>query len=336
MRVLVTGGTGSVGREAVRRLIDHDHDVTVIGRTPDIEIEGGTYRQCDIVDFDCLTDCVQGMDAVVHLAAIPNPGMGTGQAIFHVNCTGTFNVYRAAADAGIRRIVSASSINALGYNFGIKFPEGQLRYFPIDEAHPRYTTDPYSFSKAMIESVGRYMWRREGLTSLFLRFPAVYDLDAGEDAILMRFVARCRRQTAEVLAMDAPARCARVREIVARFEAKARAREWEEGFDLSFPDAYVMFGRSNFWTSLDVRDAARAIEMGLREDYAGSHAVYVTDTHNFVGLPSRQLAGVFFPEVTTWKAPVTGTEALVSTDRVRALIGFEPQYPFETYGLDGS
>ena len=43
-------------------------------------------------------------------------------------------------------------------------------------------------------------------------------------------------------------------------------------FDLTFPDAYIMFGRSNFWTSLDVRDAAQAIERALTCDLQGSHA----------------------------------------------------------------
>ncbi len=161
MRVLVTGGTGAVGREAVKRLVAHDHDVTVIGRTPDLAIPGASYRQCDIVDFGCLTECVKGMDAIVHLAAIPNPGLDTGEAIFYVNDTGTFNVYRAAANAGIGRIVSASSINALGYNFGTK--RFRLQYFPMDEAHPSYTTDPYSFSKQIMEEIGYYFWRREDL-----------------------------------------------------------------------------------------------------------------------------------------------------------------------------
>ncbi len=96
-----------------------------------------------------------------HLAAVRHPGLAPEHTIFHINVAGTFNVFRAAADAGVRRVVCASSINALGYNFGIKFPEGQLRYFPIDEAHPTYTTDVYSFSKGMIEEVGAYFWRRK-------------------------------------------------------------------------------------------------------------------------------------------------------------------------------
>ena len=62
MRVLVTGGTGAVGREAVKRLVAHDHDVTVIGRRPGFNIEGAAYRQCDIVNFARLTEVIEGMD----------------------------------------------------------------------------------------------------------------------------------------------------------------------------------------------------------------------------------------------------------------------------------
>jgi nucleoside-diphosphate-sugar epimerase len=333
MRILITGGMGEIGRPTVRWLLDRGHDVRVLDIDIDDPIPGAECRKVDITDFDALTSQMVGIEGVVHLAAIRHPGLAPEHQIFHVNVGGTFNVLRAAVDAGVERAVCASSINALGYNFGIRYPEDQLRYFPIDEAHPTYTTDPYSYSKKTIESIGRYFWRREGLPSLFLRFPAVYNLDV-KDALLTEAVRTCRARTAEVMAMDEPSRTQRAQEIVARFKQKGQARDWEDGFNFDFPDAKIMFGYSNFWTSLDVRDAARAIELGLQQDYEGSHHVYITDTHNFVGLPSRELADVFYPEVTTWKKPVEGTEALVSPDRIRELIGFEPAYPFETYALD--
>jgi len=123
-----------------------------------------------------------------------------------------------------------------------------------------------------------------------------------------------------------------VRHIVADFERRAMSREWEAQFDLSFPDGPVMFGRSNFWTSLDVRDAAQAAEKALFAAYEGSHPVYVTDARNFVDFPSEELARVFFPEVTMRKKPLDGVETLVSIEKARKLIGFEPQYPFENSG----
>jgi nucleoside-diphosphate-sugar epimerase len=54
---------------------------------------------------------------------------------------------------------------------------GATALFSIDEEHPLYTTDPNSFSKQMIEEFGGYFWRRAGVSSVFLRFPAVYDLE---------------------------------------------------------------------------------------------------------------------------------------------------------------
>ncbi len=104
--------------------------------------------------------------------------------------------------------------------------------------------------------------------------------------------------------------------------------EYRKG-DITDPDGAAMFGRSNFWTSLDVRDAAQAAEKALLADYEGSHPVHVTDARNFVGFPSEELARVFFPEVTMRKKLLVGEETLVSIEKVRALIGFEPQYPFE-------
>jgi nucleoside-diphosphate-sugar epimerase len=330
MKILITGGMGEIGRLTVRWLLDRGHNVRVLDVNIDDPIPGAECRKVDITDFDALAPQMRGMEGVIHLAAIPHPGLAPEPKLFEINVGGTFNVLRAAVDAGVERAVCASSINALGYNFGIKYPEDQIRYFPIDEDHPTYTTDPYSFSKKTIESIGRYFWRREGLPSLFLRFPAVYNLDV-EDALLTEVVGRCRDRTARLMAMDEPSRIQRAQRIVARFKQKGRARDWEDGFSFDFPDAAIMFGYSNFWTSLDVRDAARVMEMGLQRDYEGSHPVYITDTHNFVGLPSKELARVFYPEVTTWNEPVAGTEALVSTDRIRGLIGFEPAYPFETY-----
>lgn len=328
MKILVTGGMGEVGRPTVRWLLARGHQVRVLDIEVSEDIAGADCREGDITDFEGLTRTMQGIEGVVHLAAYRHPSLAPEPELFRVNVQGTLNVFRAATDAGVRRLVCASSINALGYNFGIKFPEGQLRYFPIDEEHPCYTTDAYSFSKQMIEQIGAYYWRREGVSSVFLRFPAIYDVESGRTPLLKGFVIGCKEKTAEVLALPEPERSVRARDIAARWEAKAVAGDWEKAFDLSFPDAHVMFGRSNFWTSLDVRDAAQAVERGLTAAYEGSHAVYVSDANNFVGLPSRLLAKVFFPSVTEWRRPIAGTESLVSIEKARVLLGFEPAYPF--------
>ena len=327
MRILITGGMGELGQPTAKWLQSQGHEV----RTLDLEITesipGVDCRTGDIMDFENLCQHMEGIEGVVHLAAYRHPALATEIELMRVNGLGSFYVYRAAVDAGVKRMVCASSINALGYNFGVTFPKGQIRYFPIDEEHPTYSTDPYSYSKQIIEETGAYFWRREGLSSVCLRFPALYDMADGKTPILKTFIIECRKQTTALMSLPKTERSNRVQSIIKTFEQKALDREWEIKFDLTFPDAYIMFGRSNFWTSLDVRDAAVAIERSLTCDLSGSHAVYITDKHNFVDLPTKQLTNVFFPEVQLWHKDVKDTETLVSIDRVRSLIGFEPAYP---------
>ena len=334
MRVLVTGGTGNVGRAAVARLVRNGHTVRVIGRRTDATLDHAEYRSCDITDYHALCDQVKGMEAVVHLAAIRHPSLADGQEIFRVNCSGTFNVYRAAAEQGMHRVVTASSINALGYNFGTKsFP---LRYFPVDEEHPSCTTDPYSFSKQILEEIAAYFWRREGISGICMRLPAVYEAIDGERGV-KTFVMHARDAYTEFFALPIAERQTRAQQVIARFEALRIERAWEvpsKRFGLDQPDAGLMFGRSNFWTSIHAEDSAQAIEKGLLAKYDGSHVLYVNDSHNFAGVDTESLASTFFPEVTSRKRSVVGTESLVSIDRARALIGFEPQHSIQQWVQD--
>lgn len=327
MDVLVTGGTGDVGRAAVARLIAHGHRVRVIGRTGHVTIEGAEYRVCDVNDFDGLCRQVRGMQAVVHLAAIRHPSMAPGQEIFRVNCGGTYNVYRAAADEGIRRVVVASSINALGYYFGAK--SFDLSYLPVDEAHPTCSTDPYSFSKQVLEEIAAYFWRREGISGVCLRLPAVYEASPQGRNLLLELVSRCQQDTRQLLSLPAGRQRTRVRELIERTEELRTKRSWERqttDVGMGLPDAPLVFGRSNFFTSIDARDSAQAIELGLLGAYEGSHSLFVNDAHNCIGIESETLARVFYPEVDQRKRPLLGTESLVSVEAAHRLIGFEPEH----------
>ncbi|MFN2233032.1 MAG: NAD-dependent epimerase/dehydratase family protein [Anaerolineales bacterium] len=335
MRILVTGGMGDIGRPMVHWLLDKGHEVRVLDLQCEPPIKGAECRQGSILDFASLHQHMQGMEGVIHLAAYREPSMAPETQLFQVNVDGTFKIFRAAADAGIKRVVCASSINALGYYFGITFPQDQLRYFPIDEEHPTYTSDPYSFSKQMIEEIGRYFWRREGITSLFLRFPLVVDPFAKGSvesiATKMKWMMKkCKLQTAQVIELLEPQRSQQVHQYIAEYQARAQSRVLESKFDFNnAPESTpMMVGRANFWTVLDVRDAAQAAEKGLLVDYQGSHAAFINDDHNYLGLPSEELIKVWFPNVTTRKRPLSGTESLVSIDYARELIGFEVKFPY--------
>ncbi len=328
MKVLVTGGTGSVGRLTVARLVRHGHQVRVIGRRTGMVIEGAEYRSCDITDFASLREQVKGMDAIVHLAAIPNPLRDPGQEVFRVNCLGSFNVYRAAADEGIRRVVSASSINALGFNYGIK--AFHIQYFPIDEDHPSFTTDSYSFSKQVLEEIAAYFWRREGISGVCLRLPAVCEPGARAERWYNNGLPRFREAFARLMELPEEERREKVNRLIAHFDAARSSGDrwmafWHE------PDSILLaggFGRSNFWTAIHAEDSAQAFEKGLLADYEGAHPLYVNDSYNAVGVETETLLRLFFPDTQARKRPLRGIESAVSIDRARELIGFEPEFHF--------
>src|ERR1041385_2679055 len=169
MKVLVTGGAGLIGKATVERLVAHGWDVRAIDLATGVELPGAEYLTCDITNYDDVRAQMRGCQVVVHLAAIPRPALAPGEKVFSVNTSGTFNVFEAAAAEGIKRVVQASSINALGVSFSLT--DIVTEYFPIDEKHPTYTTDPYSLSKQFVEDIGAYYWRRDGISSVAMRFP---------------------------------------------------------------------------------------------------------------------------------------------------------------------
>jgi nucleoside-diphosphate-sugar epimerase len=334
MRVLVTGGTGAVGKATVERLVGHGWEVRVIGRRAGFEIPGAEYRVCDITHYEAVRDQMRGFDTVVHLAAVPNPRVVPGPELFRINAVGTFNIYEAAAAEGIRKLVQASSINAFGCFWGNTDITPQ--YLPIDEAHPTHTTDPYSFSKTVIESIGDYYWRREGISSVALRLPAVWSNARMESEEARQRRAQTRALLDEFAAQpegERRARLAKVRqEIIALRQRKimeypAAAQGWQPGSFGEDPLNFAYnFDRLNFWAYVDEKDSAQSIEKGLTADYEGSHELFINAATNWLDYDSKTLAQLFFPEIPADKVNLTGSEALMSIAKARALIGFDPEY----------
>ncbi len=338
MKILITGGTGDVGRALTDRLARAGHELIVIGRRDAVSIPGARYVRCEIADFDGLAQVATGCDAIFHLAAIRAPRMDTGPRIFATNGAGTYNVYEAAAVNGIRRVVTASSINALGFFFGpTEFP---LEYLPIDEEHPTHTTDPYSFSKEITERIGRYYWRREGISGAMLRLPGVHPAQDREKTL--ERLSALRTMALEWLAKPPCDQRAFMHQVLLegnRFRA-ARPLEKEQnnrqdGQDRPGADAWSDPAhrqcwnlRANFFTGIDDRDSAEAFEQALVAEYDGAPAVFVHDDQNVLGLPSEALARLFYPDVRQRKKAFTASEALITVEKARRLFGFQPRYSY--------
>ena len=131
--VVVTGGSGKAGRAVVADLLEHGEEVLSVDlvRSPELACE---QLVADLTDFGETVEALRGAEAVVHLAAIPAPGLRPDELTFRVNTTSTYNVFSATPLLGLRRVVWASSETVLGLPFERERPA----YAPIDEEHPTY------------------------------------------------------------------------------------------------------------------------------------------------------------------------------------------------------
>jgi nucleoside-diphosphate-sugar epimerase len=155
-RVLVTGGSGKLGRATVRDLAEHGYDVVNADRVPSPDGERhAPFLRTDLEDFGETMQALGGVDdrydavdAVVHLAAIPAPGLVPNQTVFRLNTMSTYNVFEAARRLGIANVVWASSETVLGLPFDTPPP-----YIPVDEEYPGRPESAYSLSKLAGETM---------------------------------------------------------------------------------------------------------------------------------------------------------------------------------------
>ena len=169
-KVVVTGGSGKAGRAVVRDLVDHGYDVLNVDlRRPAVALS--RILQADLTDYGQTVEALHGADAVVHLGAIPAPGLQTEEVTFRTNVTSTYNVFNAAMVLKLQRIVWASSETTLG----LPFDRVQPHYAPIDEDHPLYPESSYALSKVVGEEMARQVSRWSGMPIVGLRFSNIME-----------------------------------------------------------------------------------------------------------------------------------------------------------------
>ncbi|MBT9607427.1 NAD(P)-dependent oxidoreductase [Microbacterium sp.] len=173
MRIALTGSSGKLGTVVARELRAAGHEVIGL----DVRGERGPgFVQVELTDYGQVIDALagvndqhNGIDALVHLGAIPAPGIRSDVATFHNNMTSTFNVFWAAVRLGIDRIVYASSETVLGLPFDIAPP-----YIPVDEDYAPRPESVYSLVKVLEEHLATELvrWHPE-LSITALRFSNV-------------------------------------------------------------------------------------------------------------------------------------------------------------------
>lgn len=167
MKVMLTGGSGHIGRRVAAR-IGGMGEVVNVDRAP---AAGGWAGRTEIVDLATRGDLDrlnETWDAIVHLAAIPNPTVGTWDEVMRVNMVGTYNVLRYAVERQVPRVIFGSSESASGW--GIHGRWYHPDYIPIDEKHPSLPSEVYSYTKAFGDQLCQGFSREHDLQTICLRY----------------------------------------------------------------------------------------------------------------------------------------------------------------------
>lgn len=181
MKVLITGASGRLGPYVIRELAERHSLVLMSRRHPPDEFANIPFVQGDLNNFEDCQRAVEGVDAIQHLGAQPNPvdhpdlrtraeEQGVKfDATFKTNMLGTYYLMQAAIEADVKTVVMSGSNCALGHGFRISKTDIPIHYLPIDEEHPCYPEDSYSFSKRCGEDLLASYTRAYGIRTYVTR-----------------------------------------------------------------------------------------------------------------------------------------------------------------------
>ncbi len=253
--IIVTGGSGKVGRACVRDLMEHGYKVLSLdmvrptGLSNPPRPSDPTFSVCDIADFGQVMAAFSGVDdrhegerieAVVHLGAIAAPGQAQDQVIFDTNMISTHNVFEAARRLGIRSVVWASSETV----YGIPYAKGPA-YVPVDE-EIEAPQSSYSLSKLMGEKLAVEFAKWDPKAKIVgLRFSNVMEPQDYEN--------------------------------FPGYQSDARLR------------------RFNLWTYIDARDAAQAIRKAVEAKLTGAHVFGIANSNSLMSRSNDELLDEVFP-----------------------------------------
>jgi len=168
MNILVTGGSGRIGHYVIQELTQAGHNVTSVDIRPPADGRCRFFR----VDLTESGEVYQALatanaNATIHLGAWASAGIVPDTRTYGDNVRGTFNLFQACADMGIKRIVSASSAQV--YGFAAALPQ----YVLADEAHPLRPANCYALAKVAGEQAADYFVKNSDMTILSFRFMGI-------------------------------------------------------------------------------------------------------------------------------------------------------------------
>ncbi|APX32330.1 NAD-dependent epimerase [Brachybacterium sp. P6-10-X1] len=159
-RVLITGATGGIGARLADALRE-EYDLVLHGRTADKAPPGVELKLAELGEYEQVRALMDGVDTVVHLAGAASPE-SPWEAVLEANLIGQRNVLEAARDAGVRRVVLASSNHTMGMY-------DRYEQWPVYPDQIQRADSLYGVSKIFGEALGRYYHDEHGLDVIALR-----------------------------------------------------------------------------------------------------------------------------------------------------------------------
>jgi len=303
VKILVTGGSGTLGGYVLRELLAAGHKVAEYSRTAP-SVPGAEFIAGDIFEVEKIAEACRGRNAIIHMAAVPGPGRATPAEMIRVNVAGTVQVLEAARGAGVGRFVFASSGAASGFSFQKRLIVP--RYLPLDEEHPAEPHDEYGLSKLQAEMACKRYSDAFEMQTICLRVNHNWYLDKpGAEAVVGTGWAR---QLAGV-------------------EELWRKRYWKvimepEG---DWPVPGPPRPSNLLWAVTDARDAARAFRLAAENETVGHGVFQITadDTCSLEQTPA--LLSRYFPNVPL-KTPLQTFDSVVSHAKATEVLGYSPRY----------
>jgi nucleoside-diphosphate-sugar epimerase len=183
-KVLITGASGLVGGLVIEHLGDK-YDISGLARRP---VAGIKSLQVDITDAEAIKPAFEGIHTVLHLAAATAGLTDHWESTFPITVQGTLNVYEAAREAGVKRVVFMSSGNTqLGFMFDQSQPYWKLANMREDDPDfptqwdmitiedGPYPNNPYAVAKSFGENLGRLYSETHGISTLAIKLGGVLE-----------------------------------------------------------------------------------------------------------------------------------------------------------------
>jgi uronate dehydrogenase len=162
--ILITGAAGALGSVLRESLRPYAKTLTLSDRASLGERHANeVHRECDLANRDAVFEMMKGVDVVIHLGGAPREN--TFQVILDSNIVGSYNIYEAARQFGVKRVIYASSVHAIGFYECTQ---------TIDANVPQRPDSLYGVSKTFVENLSRYYFDKFGLESVCMRIGSCF------------------------------------------------------------------------------------------------------------------------------------------------------------------